>query len=363
MGISFNVTAESSTTKARIGRLKTPHGEIETPVFMPVGSKAAVRTMTPDELKQAGATMILSNAYHLYLRPGTELLKKFGGLHEFMRWDGPILTDSGGYQVFSLSHILKIDDDGVRFRSPIDGSQHFLTPEDVVDIQAAIGSDIAMVLDECPPHPADRDRVQRANARTLDWARRSTQHFSALVHGSRAGQALFGIVQGGIYPDLRRESALAITQLDFAGYGIGGLSVGEPREQMWEALDAAVEHLPADKPRYFMGLGDPEGLETAIHAGVDMFDCVMPTRIARNGTAFTKDGRLNILNAKNTEDAGPLDEGCGCYTCRNFSRAYVKHLYKTGETLALRLMTCHNLYFVFTMIERVKEEVKACSNS
>jgi queuine tRNA-ribosyltransferase len=363
MGFSFKVISESSKTKARIGRLKTAHGEVETPVFMPVGSKAAVRTMTPDEVKQAGATMILSNAYHLYLRPGTELMKKFGGLHAFMGWDGPILTDSGGYQVFSLSHILKIDDNGVGFRSPIDGSSHFLTPEDVVDIQADIGSDIAMVLDECPPYPADRDHVARANARTLDWARRSKNHSSASECWSSYEQALFGIVQGGIYPDLRRESAKAITKLDFDGYGIGGLSVGEPRDAMWEALDAVVEHLPADKPRYLMGLGDPEGIEQAIHAGVDMFDCVMPTRIARNGTAFTKDGRLNILNAKNTDDAGPLDEGCGCYTCRNFSRAYVKHLYKTGETLALRLMTWHNLYFVFSLIERVKEEVRTCSNS
>lgn len=359
MGFSFQVTAASSKTKARISRLVTAHGEVETPVFMPVGSKAAVRTMTPDELKDVGATMILSNAYHLYLRPGTAVLKKFGGLHDFMGWDGPILTDSGGYQVFSLSHILKIDDDGVRFRSPIDGSSHFLSPEDVVDIQAAIGSDIAMVLDECPPYPADRERVKRACARTLDWACRSQASFRALEHGSRTGQTLFGIVQGGVYPDLRRESAQAITELDFAGYGIGGLSVGEPREAMWEALDAAVEHLPADKPRYLMGLGDPEGIEKAIHAGVDMFDCVMPTRIARNGTAFTTGGRLNILNAKNTEDAGPLDEGCGCYTCRNFSRAYVKHLYKTGETLALRLMTCHNLYFVFALIERVKEDIRS----
>lgn len=358
MGISFEVTASAPNSRARIGRLTTPHGEVETPVFMPVGSKAAVRTLTPDEVKATGATMILSNAYHLYLRPGVDVLKTFGGLHEFMGWDGPILTDSGGYQVFSLSHILKIDDDGVRFKSPIDGSSHFLSPEDVIDIQRAIGSDIAMVLDECPPYPADRDHVKSANARTLDWARRSLQRSRGLDRGTKPGQALFGIVQGGIYPDLRRESAQAITELDFPGYGIGGLSVGEPREPMWEALDAALEHLPADKPRYFMGLGDPEGLEKAIHAGVDMFDCVMPTRIARNGTAFTKEGRLNILNAKNTADKGPLDEGCGCYTCRNFSRAFIKHLYKTGETLALRLMTCHNLYFVFNMIERVKEDIR-----
>jgi queuine tRNA-ribosyltransferase len=363
MGIDFKVTAAAANSRARIGRLTTSHGEIETPVFMPVGSKAAVRTLTPDELKDTGATMILSNAYHLYLRPGVEVLKGFGGLHDFMRWDGPILTDSGGYQVFSLSHILKIDDDGVRFKSPIDGSSHFLSPEDVIDIQAAIGSDIAMVLDECPPYPADRNHVKSANKRTLDWARRSKHHFHTCKYESDAGQALFGIVQGGIFPDLRRESAQAITELDFPGYGIGGLSVGEPREAMWEALDAALEHLPEDKPRYFMGLGDPEGLEKAIRAGVDMFDCVMPTRIARNGTAFTAEGRLNILNAKNTADKGPLDEGCGCYTCRNFSRAYIKHLYKTGETLALRLMTCHNLYFVFNMIERVKEEIRTCPNS
>jgi queuine tRNA-ribosyltransferase len=357
MGISFSVEQKSTVSRARIGRLVTPHGEVETPVFMPVGSKAAVKTMAPEELRAAGATMILSNAYHLYLRPGTDLLKKFGGLHNFMKWDGPILTDSGGYQVFSLSHMLKIDDAGVRFKSPIDGSSHFLSPEDVIDIQEAIGSDIAMVLDECSPYPADYDRVAGANERTHAWAARClARHKEHVAAGS--AQSLFGIVQGGIYPDLRRESAEALSAMDFPGYGIGGLSVGEPREAMLETLDATVGHLPEEKPRYLMGVGDPEGLVRSIEMGVDMFDCVMPTRIARNGTAFILDGRLNILNAKNTEDSGPIEEGCGCYACQNFSRAYIKHLYKTGETLALRLLTWHNLYFVFRLVERVKTDIR-----
>ncbi len=357
MSISFEVTKTARNGRSRIGRLITPHGEVETPVFMPVASKAAVRTLTPDELKDAGATMILSNAYHLYLRPGTSIVKKMGGLHKFMHWDGPILTDSGGYQVFSLSHIIKLDDEGVRFRSPIDGSAHFLTPEDIIAIQDDIGADIAMVLDECPPYPADRTHIRQANARTYQWAKRCQFRNNELIAGGST-QALFGIIQGGVYPDLRRESATALTELDFPGYGIGGLSVGEPRELMLETLAATVEHMPADKPRYLMGVGDPDGLSAAVGQGVDMFDCVMPTRIARNGTAFTNDGRLNILNAKNTADAGPLNEGCGCYTCQNFSLAYVKHLYKTGETLALRLLTCHNLYFVFTLIERLKEDIR-----
>lgn len=358
MGISFEVTKTSATGRGRLGRLTTPHGVVETPVFMPVGSKAAVRTMTPEELKNAGAAMILSNAYHLYLQPGMETLRALGGLHRFMNWDGPILTDSGGYQVFSLSHRLKLDDAGVRFKSPLDGSDHYLTPADVIDIQDTIGSDIAMVLDECPPYPADRARVQAASVRTHAWAEQClARHRDLVAAGSR--QSLFGIVQGGVYPDLRVESAQTLVDLDFQGYGIGGLSVGEPRDLMLETLSATVEHLPADKPRYLMGVGDPEGIVRAIELGIDMFDCVMPTRIARNGTAFIQDGRLNILNAKNTRDPGPLDEGCGCYTCRNYSRAYVKHLYKTGETLALRLLTWHNLYFVFRLIERVKDEMRS----
>ncbi len=358
MGISFEITKTSATGRGRLGRLTTPHGVIETPVFMPVGSKAAVRTMTPDELKFAGATMILSNTYHLYLQPGLETLRAMGGLHRFMNWDGPILTDSGGYQIFSLSHRLKMDADGVRFKSPIDGSDHYLTPAGVMDIQDTIGSDIAMALDECPPYPADRADVQSANDRTHAWAALCQERHRELVAAGSA-QSLFAIVQGGVYPDLRAQSVKALIDLDFPGYGIGGLSVGEPRDLMLEALAATTEHLPKDKPRYLMGVGDPDGIVQAINLGVDMFDCVMPTRIARNGTAFTQDGRLNILNAKNTRDPAPLDEGCGCYTCQNYSRAYVKHLYKTGETLALRLLTWHNLYFVFHLIERVKDEMRS----
>lgn len=355
MPVTFEVVRRGNKSRGRIGRLKTPHGAVETPVFMPVASKAAVKTLTAEEVKQVGGRMILGNAYHLYLRPGSKGIKKLGGLHRFMGWDGPILTDSGGYQVFSLSDLLDVTDEGVRFKSPIDGSSHFLSPEDVVDVQDALGSDIAMVLDECPPYPADREHTRRALIRTIEWSKRCRKRRTSLDKKSGRNQALFGIVQGGMYPDLRRESVEKTLELGFSGYGIGGLSVGEPAELLFETLDETLEHLPEETPRYLMGVGDPEGLVRAIKAGCDMFDSALPTRIARNGTAFVNNGRLNIMNAKHGRDEGPLDPQCDCLTCRTYSRAYLRHLYQGNETLALRLLTWHNLYFVFSLIERTKE--------
>lgn len=354
MSITFEVIRESKHSQARVGRLITPHGIVETPVFLTVGSKAAVKTLTPEETKLVGAQMILGNAYHLYLQPGHKLIRKMGGLHSFMNWPGPILTDSGGYQVFSLSKMLDVTDDGVKFTSPIDGASHFLSPEDIIEIQDALGADIAMVLDECLSYPAEREDVKRALIRTLEWSKRCKKRRGAL---DRTGenQALFAIVQGGVFPDLRKDSAEKTVEMDFAGYGIGGLSVGESKELMFEVLQGTVEHLPADKPRYLMGVGDPEGIVQAIRMGVDMFDSALPTRIARNGTVFVRGGRVNILNAQHADDASPLDEGCSCYTCRSYSRAYLRHLYQTGETLALRLLTWHNLAFVYNLIEFEKE--------
>lgn len=331
--------------------LKTPHGAVETPVFLPVGSRGVVKTLTSDELKSIGATMILSNVYHLFLRPGRKIVEKMGGLHRFMDWNGPILTDSGGYQIFSLSKIIRVTDDGVEFKSPVDGAGHFLTPEDVVDIQEAFGSDIAMILDECPPYEAEKDQVRRATQRTLNWSKRCKNR-------NDGNQALFGIVQGGVFIDLRKESVEKTVEIGFPGYGIGGLSVGEPQGLMFEVLKETLDYLPQDKPRYLMGVGDPEGIRTAIGMGVDMFDSAMPTRIARNGTVFVSEGRVNILNARNAQDERPLDPNCTCYTCTRYSRAYLRHLYQTGETLALRLLTWHNLFFIFNLIEKLKEEIK-----
>ncbi len=357
MTIQFKVTYKDKKSKARIGQLKTPHGLVETPVFMPVATKAAVKTLLPEEVKNIGYCMILSNTYHLFLQPGQKIIEKMGGLHKFMNWDGPILTDSGGYQVFSLSKIFDISDDGISFASHIDGSRHFLAPEDVVDIQLSLGSDIAMILDECPPYEADEDYVKLSMIRTLNWSKRSIKHISGSKNETRK-TALFGIVQGGMFPDLRQASADKTVEIGFSGYGIGGLSVGEPQSEMFEVLDKTLQHLPEDKPRYLMGVGDPQGIAEAIKMGVDMFDSALPTRIARNGTAFLNNGRLNILNAELRDDARPIEEGCQCYTCQNFSRSYIRHLYQTKETLALRLLTWHNLYFVYWLIEKIKKEVR-----
>ena len=322
------------------------------PAFAPVGTLANVKTLEPRDLTELGARLILSNTYHLYLRPGHKLIEQFGGLHRFMHWDGPILTDSGGFQIFSLAHRRKLDDDGVTFHSHIDGSRHRFTPESVMQIEQALGADIAMVLDECA-EPLDRAYLEQALIRTHRWAERCKN-----AH-SRPDQALFGIIQGGIYPELRQESARLLTELDFDGYAIGGLAVGETKEEMYATLDESCPALPTDKPRYLMGVGAPEDIIEAVFRGVDMFDCVLPTRIARNGSLLTPTGRINIRNAKFAEDAAPIQEDCGCYTCQTFSRAYLRHLFKAGEISALRLNTIHNVYFMLKLMEQIREAIQA----
>jgi len=323
-----------------VGNLRTAHGPVQTPVFMPVGSQATVKSLTPDDLKDIGSQIVLSNSYHLYLRPGVETIRACGGLHSFMGWDRAILTDSGGFQVFSLAQLRRIDDDGVTFRSHIDGSTHRLTPEKCVEIQEGLGSDIAMVLDDVAPASADERRVREALDRTHRWAER------CLESSTRTDQLLFAIVQGGDNLAMRRQSAQTLTAMPFPGYAIGGLSVGEPKSVMYSVLDATVPLLPRERPRYLMGVGAPEDLVEAVHRGIDMFDCVLPTRVARNGAVFTRGGRRNIRHAAFRDDLGPLDAGCDCYTCRTFSAAYVHHLFKCEELLAYRLATIHNLAFM-----------------
>jgi queuine tRNA-ribosyltransferase len=318
---------------------------------MPVGTQGTVKTVTPDELREIGAGIILSNTYHLYLRPGHELIARAGGLHSFMGWDGAILTDSGGYQVFSLGPLRKITEAGVEFRSHIDGSPHIFTPEKVMEIQMAIGSDIAMCFDECPPYPSEFDYADHSQARTTRWAER------CLASHTRPDQALFGIVQGGTYAELRKRSAADLVSLGFPGYGIGGLSVGEPKELMYEMLDVTVPCLPEDKPRYLMGVGSPDALLEGVARGVDMFDCVLPTRIARNGTVFTGEGRIIVRDASYQDDFRPLDPECDCYACRHFSRAYIRHLLKAGEVLGIRLTSIHNLRFLVKMMEDMRDAI------
>ena len=337
---------------ARRGHFSTPHGPIQMPAFAPVGTLANVKTLEPRDLTEAGAELILANTYHLYLRPGHELIERFGGLHQFMQWSGPILTDSGGFQVFSLADQRKIDDDGVTFRSHIDGSIHRFTPERVMEIEQALGPDIAMVLDECPD-PLARAYNEQSLALTHRWAERC----KAAHH--RPDQALFGIVQGGIFPDLRQASARFLGDLDFPGYAVGGLAVGETKEQMYTILDETCPALPQEKPRYLMGVGAPEDVVEAVARGIDMFDCVLPTRIARNGALFTRDGRMNLRNARFAEDHAPVQEDCTCYTCRTFSRAYLRHLYKAGEVTALRLGTIHNVTFMLTLMREIREAIGA----
>jgi len=352
MAISFTVTRKDKTCRARLGLLQTPHGTVETPIFMPVGTQATVKTMTPEEVSEAGGRMILSNTYHLYLRPGHELIREAGGLHRFMHWDGPILTDSGGFQVFSLGPLRKVSEDGVTFRSHIDGSEHFFSPEKAMEVQMALGSDIAMAFDECAPYPCSREYAVAALERTTRWARRSLA-----VH-RREDQGVFGIVQGGVFPDLRERSAGELVELDFPGYAIGGLSVGEPKELMCEILDHTVPLLPEEKPRYLMGVGSPDYLVEGVARGVDMFDCVLPTRIARNGAVLTRRGKLVVRNAEYARDFTPLDPDCDCYTCRHYSRAYIRHLIKAGEVLGIRLTTIHNLRFVLRLMEEIREAIK-----
>ncbi len=334
---AFGWEPQGQDGAARAGVLVTPHGSVPTPTFMPVGTQATVKSMTPRDLRDIGARIVLANTYHLYLRPGVETVEHAGGLHAFMQWDGPILTDSGGFQVWSLANRRTVTADGVRFRSHLDGSEHVFTPATVMDAQQRLGADIVMTFDECAPHDAPKAYVEEAMLRTHDWAVRCKE-----AH-SRPGQALFGIVQGGIWPDLRRKSAEYLSSLDFPGYAIGGLSVGEGKTQMAVALEATVECLPTTKPRYLMGVGAPEDLLAGIARGVDMFDCVLPTRNARNGTLLVEEGRINIRNGAYRQDLRPLEEGCTCYTCATFSRAYLHHLFRAEELLAYTLATTHNL--------------------
>lgn len=339
--------------KARRGEITTCHGKIQTPVFMPVGTAATVKAMKPETVRELGADIILSNTYHLFLRPGHELIKEAGGLHRFMNWNHPILTDSGGFQVFSLGKLRKISEEGVRFASFINGSYHMLSPEKSIEVQQALGSDIMMAFDECAPYPADKAYVESSMERTNRWLERCKDSWT-----NREKQALFGIMQGGMYPDLRERSAKAIVDMDLPGYSIGGLSVGEPRETMCEVLDYCVDFLPEEKPRYLMGVGTPDYLFEGVERGIDMFDCVLPTRIARNGTAFTANGRINIKNVKFKNDYGPLDPGCDCYVCRNYSRAYLRHLFKSGEILSSMLLSEHNLYFLINLMKNIRKAIE-----
>ena len=352
--VRIEVLRSQTGEKARLGRLKTPHGAVDTPAFMAVGTQATVKTLDPVDLRAAGCQIILANAYHLSLRPGAELIARLGGLHGFMGWDGPILTDSGGYQLFSLAPLAKVTDEGIDFQSHLDGTRLNLTPERVVEIQEALGPDIAMVLDEPLGFPHTRERAEDALRRTTAWAERSKA-----AH-RRADQALFGIVQGGAFSNLRQESARQLVALDMDGYAVGGLSLGEGKSQTDELLDAATDILPADKPRYVMGMGTPADLIRGVGRGADMFDCVMPTRHARRGNLFTWAGRVSIKNSANAEDSGPIEEACGCPTCRQgYSRAYLRHLFKAEEMLGYRLMTMHNLFFYQELLRKTREAIGA----
>lgn len=356
----FKLIHKDKSTKARLGKLKTAHGEVNTPVFMPVGTQGTVKAISNEELKNCNVEIILGNAYHLYLRPGLGIIKKAGGLHKFMGWQSPILTDSGGYQVFSLAVLRKISKEGVEFSSHIDGTKHFLTPEKVIEIQEALGSDIMMTLDECVHYPAARDYVEQSLELTTRWAKRSKEYYKG--QGSRVkgqgGQLLFGIVQGSTYPDLRKKAVDDLLDIGFDGYAIGGVSVGEPEDLIHEIADYSASLLPEDKPRYLMGVGTPPDMLKAIANGIDMFDCVIPTRNGRNGQAFSWHGDLQLRNAEYKEDYAPIDETCECYTCRNHTRAYIRHLFNTEELLGLRLVSLHNLYFYVKLIKSAREAIK-----
>ena len=353
----FRLTKNDANTKARAGVLSTDHGDIQTPVFMPVGTQGTVKTVSPHELWDVGVQIILGNTYHLYLRPGDSLVLESGGLHQFMNWSSPILTDSGGYQVFSLAALRKIKDEGVRFQSHIDGSHHLFTPECVVDIQRNLGSDIMMVLDECSPYPCEYESAMKANDRTLRWAKRCLDRFRQTEPPLGFSQALFGILQGSTYESIRRVSADQLVDLGFDGYAIGGLAVGEPKTAMHEITDLCTDLLPEDQPRYLMGVGKPEDIVEAVALGVDMFDCVIPTRNARNGTVFTREGRLVIKGQSYAHDFSPIEEGCPCYTCQHFTRAYLRHLLQADEILGLRLATIHNLCFYITLVRDARQAI------
>jgi queuine tRNA-ribosyltransferase len=350
--IKYELIKQCKQTGARLGKLHTPHGVINTPVFMPVGTQASVKAMSPLELNEIGSEIILSNTYHLHMRPGEKLIEKAGGLHKFMNWNKPILTDSGGFQVFSLAEFRNIKEEGVTFKSHIDGSKHFISPEKAIEIQNALGSDIIMAFDECLPHPCEYDYAKKSLHRTIRWAERCLE-----THKNTDNQALFGIIQGGMYKDLREESVREMVKLDFPSYSIGGLSIGEPKPLMYEVLDWTTHLLPENKARYLMGVGSPDCLIEGAIRGIDMFDCVLPTRVARNGTVFTSKGKVVIRNAEYAEDLRPLDDECDCYACKNFSRAYIRHLFKANEILGARLATTHNLRFLIKLMEQIREAI------
>lgn len=352
MAVKYELIKECKQTGARLGRVHTPHGVIDTPTFMPVGTQATVKAMAPRELKEIGAQIILSNTYHLFIRPGHKLIEKAGGLHGFMNWDRPILTDSGGFQVYSLSDNRKIKEEGVIFKSHLDGAKHFFTPEYVMEIENSLGADIMMAFDECTPYPCDWDYAKNSMERTVRWLKRCKD-----AHHNTEKQALFGIVQGSTYKDLRIESARRTVEIELPGYAVGGLSVGESKEIMNEVLDYTVPELPKDKPRYLMGVGSPDALLDGAIRGIDMFDCVLPTRIARNGTVMTSKGKLVVRNAEYAEDFLPMDEECDCYACQNFSRAYIRHLIKAGEILGGRLTSIHNLRFLQNLMANIRKAI------
>lgn len=350
--ITYELVKKDERTGARAGIIHTPHGSFPTPIFMPVGTQASVKGVSPDELRDLGAGIILSNTYHLFLRPGMDLIREAGGLHKFMHWDRAILTDSGGFQVFSLGDLRKITEEGVTFRSHIDGSKKFLSPEVSMEVQMALGSDIVMAFDECVPYPADYDYAKKSTERTIRWLKRCKEAMTA------PNQGLFGIVQGGMYKELREWSARETTAMDLPGYAVGGLSVGEPKELMYEMLEYSTSLLPQGKPRYLMGVGTPDCLVEGVQRGIDMFDCVYPTRVARNGMAMTWTGRLVMKNAQFTHDHHVLEEGCGCYACRNgYTRAYIRHLVRANEIFGLRLLSLHNLYFLQDFMRRMRQAI------
>ena len=354
--MSFKLIHKDKSCKARLGVLKTSHGSVETPCFMPVGTQATIKTLSSEEIRQSGAQLIMANAYHLYLRPGENILEKAKGLHRFMSWDGPIMTDSGGYQIFSLALLRKVKKDGVEFKSHIDGSKHFMTPEKIIKFQKILGSDIMMPLDECLHYPVTRNRVEESLKTTLDWAKRSKT--ARKENPGTRKQLLFGIVQGSTYRDLRRRAAEEIISLDFDGYALGGIAVGEPNELIHEITEYTAGFLPENKPRYLMGVGMPIDMLDAIAEGMDFFDCVVPTRNGRNGQTFTWNGELQLRNAPFKEDFAPIDKKCDCYACKNYTRAYIRHLFNTNEILGLRLVSLHNIYFYVKLIEVSRQAIK-----
>lgn len=352
MKIKYELLKQEKNTKARLGKLHTNYGVYDTPMFMPVGTQATVKTLSPEELKAMNSAVILSNTYHLWLRPGADIVEKAGGLHKFMNYDGPILTDSGGFQVFSLAKPKDISEEGVKFKSHLDGSNLFLTPEISIGVQNKLDSDIAMSFDECIPYPASYEYAKRSTERTLRWARRGKEVFN------NERQSLFGIVQGGEYTDLREYSAKETVKIGFDGYSIGGTSVGEGKDVMYKMIEDGICYLPEDKPRYLMGVGEPFDILEGVERGIDMFDCVLPTRIARHGNAFTRDGKMNIKNAKYKDDFAPLESDCDCYACKNYTRAYIRHLITSNETFGARLLSIHNIRFLIKLTEEIREAIK-----